>query len=395
MLENIRTLHILLSGALVCFLCIYHIAGTLPHSWKTLRTSGFHEYRNKMLDQESSIFAYRSEYLLPIATLNLKDPRQALLAAIESSPTLQQTGNIADTVSLTDFHHTLLQQYQAIHTSRKLSLVEKKQQMSELKRISHAFYSTILYPKPDQENTAPIYRIGTFMTYFIHKNRSRYLDDSLIVQFDQYFYDENPEVTIKRMRDMGIKYLLVDLNAATIDKDPRRALTTRYEHLLATMRAKNLKLIATDNPCLQFGLNRWHAQKITSLQEYLDLVGTNYESYHEHNGVLTQIPRTHKQNHCASTLITTINSGEQVDTSHPLRTIINGIHASKNQRDIQQTLMPIAQSWFALFEIIDLPMETSVNINPPETPSDTLSSTGISSGTKNRKELTETGNIEK
>jgi hypothetical protein len=31
------------------------------------------------------------------------------------------------------------------------------------------------------------------------------------------------------MKILGLNYLLVDLNAATIDKDPRRNLTKRYE----------------------------------------------------------------------------------------------------------------------------------------------------------------------
>lgn len=32
-----KTMHILLSGSIVGFLCIYHIGGTLPHSWSNLR----------------------------------------------------------------------------------------------------------------------------------------------------------------------------------------------------------------------------------------------------------------------------------------------------------------------------------------------------------------------
>lgn len=332
-----------------------------------------------MLDQESSIFAYRSEYLLPIATLNLKDPREALKAAAEVAPSLQKIEDFVNKVPLTDFHYTLLQQYQLILSSNTLSAAEKKSQQDELDRMAHAFYSTILYPKKDQEDTGNIYRIGTFMTYLIHKNRSRYLDDSLITQFDQYFYDENPEVTIKRMQDMGIKYLLVDLNAATIDKDPRRALTTRYEHLLGTMRAKNLKLITTDNPCLQFGLDRWHTKKITSLEDYLMLVGTNYESYREYDGVTKQIPRTHKQNHCASTLISTLNAGENIVASHPLGSIITHVHSSKDAKGLQQALLPITQSWFALFEITDLPTEATKTTEdtPVSTPSETPTEEGL------------------
>ena len=59
------------------------------------------------------------------------------------------------------------------------------------------------------------------------------------------------------MKTLGLKYLLVDLNAATIDRDPRRALTTRFEHLLSTMKAKNLRLADTDNMCLRLALDEY------------------------------------------------------------------------------------------------------------------------------------------
>ena len=95
------------------------------------------------------------------------------------------------------------------------------------------------------------------MTYLINKNIHRYYDDSLIFGFDGYFYEESPEKTIEKMQKLGFKFLLIDLNAATIDKDPRRVLTKRYEHLLLTMRAKNLKLINTDNLCLEFALDEY------------------------------------------------------------------------------------------------------------------------------------------
>jgi hypothetical protein len=92
------------------------------------------------------------------------------------------------------------------------------------------------------------------MTYLINENRKRYLDDSLIFTFGDYFYDPSPEKTIERMKSLGLKYLLVDLNAATIDKDPRHALTDRAEKLLLTMNASNLKLVSTDNFCLEMAI---------------------------------------------------------------------------------------------------------------------------------------------
>jgi len=53
------------------------------------------------------------------------------------------------------------------------------------------------------------------------------------------------------MKEFGLKYLLVDLNAATIDNDPRHDLTRRYENLLKTFTSDNLNLIETDSICLK------------------------------------------------------------------------------------------------------------------------------------------------
>jgi len=48
--------------------------------------------------------------------------------------------------------------------------------------------------------------------------------------------------------------MLTDLNAATIDKDPRHDLTRRYENLLKTFTSDKLELIETDSVCLKIAL---------------------------------------------------------------------------------------------------------------------------------------------
>ncbi len=117
------------------------------------------------------------------------------------------------------------------------------------------------------------------MTYLINNNRKRYYDDSLIGSFSTYIYTPNPEETIERMKKMGLKYLLVDLNAATIDRDPRHDLTDSFEKLLLTMRAKNLRLVDTDNKCLELALDEYAHGKLQETTAYIDIAGTNYESY--------------------------------------------------------------------------------------------------------------------
>lgn len=117
------------------------------------------------------------------------------------------------------------------------------------------------------------------MTYFINNNLTRFFGDSLVTEFESYFYDANPDITIERMKKIGLGYLLVDLNAATIDRDPRHSLTTRFEHLLLTMRSQKLKLIDTDSTCLRFAIDEYKNGSFKSDNDFLMVAGYNYVGY--------------------------------------------------------------------------------------------------------------------
>jgi hypothetical protein len=93
--------------------------------------------------------------------------------------------------------------------------------------------------------------LGTFLKYFITDNNKRLFEDSLVSTFDLYIYNKDLNKTIDNMKKLRLEYLLVDLNAATIDQDPRRDLTRRYENLLKTYTSDRLQLIETDSLCLQ------------------------------------------------------------------------------------------------------------------------------------------------
>lgn len=81
--------------------------------------------------------------------------------------------------------------------------VEKIVAMKEAAtKARNDLYRAVLYPAKEDRNQATIYRIGTFLTYFISENRKRYLDDSLVQSFGQYVYDENPDVTVDRLKKL-------------------------------------------------------------------------------------------------------------------------------------------------------------------------------------------------
>ncbi len=228
--------------------------------------------------------------------------------------------------------------------------------VADIQNIGDTLYKSILYPASDNENTGKIYRIGTFMTYLINKNRERYYDDSLVMNFEKYFYDTDPDKTIRRMKNIGISYLLTDLNAATIDRDPRHALTTRYEHLLLTMRSQNLELISTDNMCLKVALAAYHQGKLQDEKSYLRVAGTNYESYEtDEQGDEIIIRREQKMSECANYIYDIIQNNENLDTEYPmLSEVATQIRSTKNQVQIQNMLGSlVSQSYFALFTILD------------------------------------------
>lgn len=326
--------------------------------------SGMNEYKYNKLDQNESIFTYRSDYITPISAMNVLSPNEVTKRAglLAESTVFKNilTPERLETMEPNDLHQVLLYFITQLETG-KLSQ-DKQAIKKDIKKIGHELYSSILSPKWTDVNNKGIYRIGTFMTYLINKNQQRYLEDSLIFEFETFFYDPSPEKTIDRMKTVGLWYLLTDLNAATIDRDPRRALTTRFEHLLLTMRASNLRLIDTDNLCLRVGITEYKAWRLQTDNEFIDIAGTNYESYRGED--MKVMYRTEKQNKCANYVVKIFNTASQSWTTIPeyLLPLHASLKEAKNQSEQQNILSrAFGQSYFALFEIVDSPSVKNTN----------------------------------
>lgn len=247
-------------GAIV-FFCItsaYFFASSIPHGWANLKSAGFNEFKSGLVSQEEGIFGSHPDYFTILANLNI-DSEKKVFASMQSkitNPTLKKIvdNNLGQEISLGKLQQILSEIMRTDLTKIGLTQIEITPLQIEARSVLGELYTTVLYPDKDEKNTSPIYRIGTFLTYFIDNNRSRFYDDSLVMNFGKFFYDSNPNTTIERMKKLGLKYLLVDLNAATIDKDPRHDLTKRFEQLLSTFRSDKLELIQTDSLCLQMAL---------------------------------------------------------------------------------------------------------------------------------------------
>ena len=352
--EDIMWIKSTLSILFFLFILVYVIRSAFPHGWNNLVSAGMNEYKYNKLTQNESIFTYRADYITPIATMNTTDPQWLAKRAgsLAQSVAMQKilTPDRLASMTVADLHQVLLYFITQIESGKKLE--NQKLIAQDIEVIGRELYDTILSPKWADVNMKWIYRIGTFMTYLINQNAKRYLDDSLVFDFETFFYDPTPEITIDRMKKLWLGYLLTDLNAATIDRDPRRALTTRFEHLLLTMRAKNLTLIDTDNLCLRVAIDEYKSGRLKSDIEFIDIAGTNSESYRWIP--LKPVYRSEKQTKCANYIVEILNNSSASGTTLPnyLVPLKTSLTNAKNQTEQQEAFSrAIGQSYFALFEI--------------------------------------------
>ncbi len=76
------------------------------------------------------------------------------------------------------------------------------------------------------QEISPVYRIGTFIAYFIPDNNHRLFSDAQLDKFKcvDDFFGNNDLVTLRKLKEAGFKYFILDLNTATIEKDPNGSL---------------------------------------------------------------------------------------------------------------------------------------------------------------------------
>jgi len=230
---------------------------------------------------------------------------------------------------------------------------------SKIKKDLTLNITDILYPSKELANNEWVYRIGTFLKYYINNNNSRLYEDSLLKKFYYYIYDKNSiDNTIKNIKDLWIKHILVDLNAATIDKDPEHKLTNIYTNLLKVFTSDKLKLVDTDNTCLKVALEDYSKSKKTKedLDRYISLSSVNINTYNSWK-ILT---RTSKINNCINRISYIIYNNQVNKTDYKylswLFTEYNKFLNNKNNNLTEQQVISFISKrikpWSkALFEI--------------------------------------------
>ena len=328
---------------------VYFVNSSIPHWFSNLKAAGFNEFKAGLVNQEEWIFGSHPDYFNIVASLNLKDQNRLITQNLSSiqTPVLKKIidENIWKNPTLDKIEALLKEVVSTDLTKIWADYNTELQIKTEAKNILENMYLEVLNPPKDNQNSGWIYRIWTFLTYFISNNRDRYYDDSLVSSFDKYFYNENSDITVERMKKMGLNYFLVDLNAATIDKDPRHDLTRRFEELLKTFKSDKLELIQTDSLCLKVALEEKN-------ENYMTIAGVNYESY---TGSGEAINRWQKQLACYNHILDLLKDKKISKSAYsyllPLENYINKTQP-KNQDEILQIFQNyVGHGWLALFKI--------------------------------------------
>lgn len=230
--EYVRSEKNILSYFVLSIIWIYVIISVIPHGVRNLKNAGYWEYKRGLETEQAAIFERHPEYFPMLMHLNIQKK----------------------------FHENLIRQYAAW----------QKQEVFE----------TIITPLEEMKNRENIYRVGTFLKYYITDNTQRLLEDSLLVQFENFIYDANRKLSLERLQKLNISYLLIDLNAATIDDaEWEQLLTQRYMHLLDFISLDDMELIETDSICLKIWLTKYSQNQ--DRKEFLDIAGINYGDKNE------------------------------------------------------------------------------------------------------------------
>ena len=261
-------LHLLGSATIVVLLCIWIFNTVLPYSFNNIKSASYTQFKTWEITTSNAPFLYHRDYApilfaLNVGQENFTDFTSKTVAPLflEKTPDIWKY-NIRKSIDILN----------QINTTKNIDASIKAQAEISLNNI----YAEILSPSKSLQNDRNIYRVGTFMKYFITQNNSRLLEDSLLDQFQTYFYDEDVGVTVENFQKADIDYLLVDLNAATIDQDPAKKLTQRMENMFTTFTSDRLELIETDSICLRVALDVYGANK--DITQYDAIAAVNHSS---------------------------------------------------------------------------------------------------------------------
>ena len=337
---------ILWTSAVSLVFLIYIFFSVLPHTFSNLKKAWYNKFKVWEITASSAPYLYHKEYLKILYSLNIaEDKKEDFLSEYIDDDIV----NALPTITTTDIEIVK-------NTLNELVSKKDKKYSSKAKESLEMIYKNISNPSDKYKNKSIIYRAGTFLKYHISENKTRLLEDSLLFTFDDYIYDGNIIETVNNFKKVWVSYLLLDLNAATIDKDERHNLTTRYENLLYTFTSNELELIETDSICLKVALEDFNKSNRTleAVQAYMWVAWVNYESYTDDG---TQIKRWTKLLNCYKKINSHMKDKKIDNENYPyLLNLYNYIEKNKESYDTENKVYKLFQDqvkhWYkALFKI--------------------------------------------
>ncbi len=311
--DNLYVLKVINFFAIFIIISIYFVKSSFPHMFVNFNEDSYMHYKAWVLKQDEAIFAYHWDYLNILFELNIKeDKKKELITNLkkdfydtlaknnypdELKKAVEQINNIGrlnELLNVFIYSPDLKKNLELLPWFDPINYQKIIQWLSDIKT---KLYKNIVSPNKENKSDAIIYRMWTFLKYFITENNYRLFEDSLIFTFDDYIYDKDINTTVNNFKKLWMKYIIVDLNTPTIDKDPTHNLTKRFENLLKTFTSERLQLIDTDSICLRTAIDLYNKTKKTpeDLDNYVRLAWVNFESYDKDN---TEITRTNKLIKC-------------------------------------------------------------------------------------------------
>lgn len=356
---KLKTFKLFWSFITLLLICFYFFSSSFPHGFNNLKSAWYESFKAWLKPAYITIFESHPDYYKVLLDLNIKDEKKdELYNLLISKISDNALKNIAsqNTTNLLTLEQLLSEIPSLTQENSWLSQNQLSILMNSSQKLRNELYFNVLYPNDEFKNESWVYRIWTFLKYFITNNQKRLLEDNLINTFDNYFYEEwNINKWIERMKNIWVDYFLVDLNAATIDKDPRKDLTRRYENLLKTFTSNEIELISSDSLCLKTALETYNKSQKTQddLDKYILNAWVNYESYDE-NWKL-KYKRQEKQIMCYNSILTLIQEDKINENNYSFLLPIKN-YIAQNWVDSEEKLLEffsqyISHWWMALFKI--------------------------------------------
>jgi hypothetical protein len=93
-----------------------------------------------------------------------------------------------------------------------------------------------------------VYRVGTFIPYFIPRNLEIIgISDHQLDFFNCLFAERDPVLTLHRLKELGFNSIIFDTNTATIERDPSGSLHQKVNAFLEFVNTPSLGLTSSVN----------------------------------------------------------------------------------------------------------------------------------------------------